>query len=132
MKYLLLIITFSCFLLSDELEISGTPFNSGKEESPYSFIPSVDAEEEESIIFSIVNKPSWANFNYKTGKLSGTPKLGEEGSYEDIVISVKEGNLTAHLESFDINVIPLKKEESYTMYKFLGLLLSFFAVLFVV
>jgi hypothetical protein len=54
------------------------------------------------LTFSITGKPSWANFNAQSGRLSGTPVAA--GTFGNIVISVSDGQATSSLPSFSIAV----------------------------
>lgn len=82
-------------------EISGVPVTRLEYKTPYSFIPTMtDLNEEDTHVFSIVNKPSWATFSTVTGELSGTPDV--PGVYADISISVSDDEFTTSLPAFDI------------------------------
>ena len=48
--------------------------------------------------------PVWANFDNKTGQLSGTPGTGSVGTYSNIVISVSDGTVSTKLPAFSIQV----------------------------
>ena len=56
------------------------------------------------LTFSIANQPSWASFDTSTGRLSGTPGDADAGSYANIGINVSDGEFTASLPAFTINV----------------------------
>jgi len=87
--------------------ISGIPTTSVDENSAYSFTPTAEDIDNDALIFSIDNKPSWAIFNTSTGVLSGTPSLSNSGSYAGIVITVTDfgiPNLSASLDAFTITV----------------------------
>ncbi len=84
--------------------ISGTPATSVAEGAAYRFAPSASDADGDALTFSIVNRPSWASFNTSTGVLSGTPSLTSAGTTSDIRISVSDGNATASLSPFSINV----------------------------
>lgn len=72
--------------------LSGVPASSAVEMSPYSFTPLVtDPDSDDTLQFSITNKPSWASFNTATGALTGTPQDGDASSNAGIVISVSDG-----------------------------------------
>ncbi|VAW85781.1 Fibronectin type III domain protein, partial [hydrothermal vent metagenome] len=97
--------------------ISGTPATTVTVETAYSFIPSANDADGDDLTFSINNKPSWADFNTSTGALTGTPASGNEGSTQNIVISVSDGALTASLAAFSItiegtsNAIPIAQND---------------------
>ena len=85
-------------------EIDGAPATSAIVGQTYSFTPSASDPDGDLLSFSIQNKPSWATFNTASGRLSGTPQSGNEGSYPNIFISVSDGNLISTLPGFTITV----------------------------
>jgi hypothetical protein len=84
--------------------ISGTPDTSVEVGQGYSFQPSASDAAGGTLTFSIVGKPSWANFDTTTGQLSGTPTAANVGTYTGIVISVADGASNASLPAFSITV----------------------------
>ena len=68
----------------------------------YSFLPM--ATDTDTLIFSIQNKPDWAEFNVMTGELSGRPTV--ESNTSNINISVFDGQITVSLPLFSIEVLP--------------------------
>lgn len=84
--------------------ISGTPATTAALNQAYSFTPVAGDAEGNPLSFSIVNRPSWASFDTTTGLLSGIPTAGSESTYNDILIRVSDGNLTAALPAFSITV----------------------------
>jgi hypothetical protein len=84
--------------------ISGAPGKSVTAGNAYSFQPSAADSDQDSLAFTIQNKPSWASFNTATGSLSGTPATVNAGTYASIVISVSDGRATAALPSFTLTV----------------------------
>ncbi len=87
------------------LVISGAPQSAVTADIAYSFIPAADDPEGDSLVFSIVNRPSWASFDTGTGALAGVPGQNDVGVYADIVISVSDGSDSAALSGFDIEVL---------------------------
>ena len=85
--------------------ISGSPAPSVTTGQSYSFTPTASDADGNALAFSIVNRPPWASFSSSTGRLSGTPSSSSVGEYIDIRISVTDGNLTATLAPFAINVV---------------------------
>ncbi|MGD9809273.1 MAG: DUF1566 domain-containing protein [Deferribacterales bacterium] len=67
----------------------------------YSFTPTVEDADGDTLTFTIANKPDWAVFNQSTGELSGT---AEVGVYAGIVITVSDGTASVSLEPFTIVV----------------------------
>ncbi len=92
---------------NDAPTITGTPNTSVNEDGAYSFIPTViDTDIGDTLTFSITNKPSWANFDTSTGKLSGTPRNNDVGTTTGIIITVTDSsNASVSLNSFDITVL---------------------------
>jgi hypothetical protein len=84
--------------------ISGAPTATIEEGVAYRFVPVASDADDDTLTFSIVNKPVWAIFNSATGELSGTPAGLDVGSYVDILISVSDADQTASLVSFSIDV----------------------------
>jgi len=84
--------------------ISGTPPTSIVEGQAYSFTPTANDPDGDTLSFSIANKPTWATFSTSTGRLSGTPGTGTVGSYANIQIKVSDGTLQASLATFSIAV----------------------------
>ena len=88
--------------------ISGTPATSVMQGSAYSFTPTAsDADSGDTLTFTIVNKPSWAQFNAATGALTGTPSAANVGTTTGIVISVSDGKVSTPtaLAAFNIAVV---------------------------
>ncbi len=85
--------------------ISGTPAAAVNVNTAYSFTPIVNDPDGDTLTFSISNSPAWAVFNSSTGGLSGTPGSSDVGSYLDIVITVSDGQHSASLGPFTINVV---------------------------
>ncbi len=84
--------------------ISGTPATSVVAGSAYSFQPTATDANGDRLRFSIANKPAWASFSGKRGRLSGTPGSASVGAYSNIVISVSDGHASASLPAFSIQV----------------------------
>ncbi len=84
--------------------ISGTPATTVTAGSSYSFQPTANDPNGDTLSWSITNKPSWATFSTTTGKLSGAPTTGNVGSYANIRIAVTDGTSTTSLSAFSIAV----------------------------
>lgn len=84
--------------------ISGTPMRSVSAGTLYSFVPTADDPDGNSLTFSITGRPSWATFDTQTGRLAGTPPAGTTGTFSNIRISVSDGTATASLAAFSITV----------------------------
>lgn len=84
--------------------ISGAPATSVAEGAGYHFAPQASDADGDNLTFSIVNPPSWADFNNSTGVLSGTPGYDSAGTTSNILISVSDGSAVAALSAFSINV----------------------------
>lgn len=82
--------------------ISGSPSTTGSVGAGYSFTPNASDPDNDELGFSIANRPSWADFDTATGRLSGTPTT--TGTFSNIAITVSDGRMSASLPSFSINV----------------------------
>lgn len=85
--------------------ISGTPALSVTAGQSYSFRPAAADADNDTLGFSIQNRPAWATFSSVTGQLSGTPTAANVGIYSNIVISVSDGKAGAALAPFSIEVV---------------------------
>jgi hypothetical protein len=75
-----------------------------------------------NLTFSVTGLPNWANFNSSTGAIIGLPKNEHVGISSSITLTVTDGELTASLPTFSIEVInindtPIAKDDPYTMTK---------------
>jgi hypothetical protein len=84
--------------------ISGSPATSLVAGQSYSFTPTASDPDNDTLTFSISNKPAWAAFDSGTGRLSGTPGTGAAGEYIGIVIAVSDGKTSSSLPAFTIVV----------------------------
>jgi hypothetical protein len=84
--------------------ISGNPTGTVTAGSTYSFQPTATDADGDQLTFSISNKPSWASFDSISGLLSGKPGSGDAGTYSNIVISVSDGQASASLPAFSVEV----------------------------
>jgi len=105
-------------------EISGTPPSVAVAGQPFRFEPGASgADPEDTLIFSIENRPEWAAFDPFTGVLSGTPAPEHTDSFfEDIVISVSDGvGAFASLPPFRLAILdaafdpPIAVDDTYTI-----------------
>jgi hypothetical protein len=85
--------------------ISGTPLLNILVGLLYNFQPSASDPDGDTLTFSIQNRPSWANFDTATGRLSGTPGLLDILTYNNITISVTDGSAVANLNGFSLSVL---------------------------
>ncbi|HKE94046.1 MAG TPA: putative Ig domain-containing protein, partial [Povalibacter sp.] len=82
--------------------ISGSPATTVTANQAYSFQPSANDADGDSLGFSISNKPAWASFSTTTGALTGTPTAA--GTFSNIVITVSDGKASTSLPTFTITV----------------------------
>ena len=83
-------------------DISGTPKTQARIYDIYQFQPVAHDANGDTLSFSISNKPDWASFDKKTGRLTGIPTAKQNTS--DIRITVSDGEKVTTLPSFDITV----------------------------
>lgn len=84
--------------------LSGSPPTTAHAGSAYLFTPGASDPAGRTLTFSIHNAPSWTVFNTGTGQLSGTPSSREVGTYPDIRIGATDGEGSASLAPFAIEV----------------------------
>lgn len=84
--------------------ISGSPPTTVTVGNAYSFTPSAADPDNDTLGFTIQNRPSWASFDTATGRLSGTPASANVGSFAGIVISVSDSKVTTSLPAFTLTV----------------------------
>ena len=85
--------------------ITGTPKSEINVGEPYTFTPTAkDEDSDDTLTYTITNKPSWATFDPATGRLSGTPQESDVKSYTNITITVSDSLEKATLPAFSINV----------------------------
>lgn len=89
--------------------ISGAPILFVTRDQSYEFTPTASDPDGDELTFSIINQPTWAMFNTSTGTLSGTPGESDIGTSLAVTISVSDGDLSASLGPFDLEVrqVPL-------------------------
>ena len=126
--------------------IEGVAPISVKEGVAYFFEPDSNDVDGDPLIYSIRNKPLWAEFSVVTGILSGVPGFDHSGRFDEISISVTDGKEVVVLDSFSIAVenvnrrpiidgAPLTEVLALTPYEFVpvamdkdGDMLTFFIV----
>ena len=86
-------------------QISGGPAGSVIAGSMYTFTPSASDSDGDALTFAIANLPAWASFDTSTGTLTGTPPPASIGTYTNISISVSDGQSSASLPSFSVEVV---------------------------
>ncbi len=85
--------------------ISGEPTLRVVKGEAYSFTPSASDADADALTFSITSAPGWATFSAVTGELSGSPSAQDVGIYENISITVSDGEDSASLGPFAIQVL---------------------------
>lgn len=91
--------------------ITGTAITQVTVGQLYSFTPEASDPDNDSLTFSIANKPQWLDFSASSGTLTGTPTSDDTGSYAGIRISVSDGiNDAVTLAAFTITVNPAPSE----------------------
>jgi hypothetical protein len=84
--------------------ISGQPDTTVQVGSRYEFTPVASDLDNDTLRFSIDGRPDWAAFDSGTGRLSGAPQAADAGTYDDITITVSDGELTSSIGPFTITV----------------------------
>lgn len=87
--------------------LSGAPAGTVTAAHYYAFQPGA-SDGGKALTFSIANKPSWAQFDARTGRLYGTPlPQTNVGTFANISISASDGTSRGYLAPFAITVRPL-------------------------
>jgi len=84
--------------------IAGTPATAATVGQAYTFAPVGDDANDDTLTYTVQNKPSWLTFTPSTGRLSGTPTSANVGTTNGIVITVTDGQASASLPSFNLTV----------------------------
>lgn len=84
--------------------ISGFPPTEVTVDRSFYFEPSASDPDGDTIAFTIANRPSWADFDSLTGRLTGTPTINDVGVYPDISVLVSDGEATTALDAFSVEV----------------------------
>ncbi|MEJ0038468.1 MAG: putative Ig domain-containing protein [Gammaproteobacteria bacterium] len=84
--------------------ITGTPATLVVATQSYIFVPTATDSDNDTLSFSIANRPSWATFSTATGQLSGTPARTNAGTFANIRITVSDGKASTALPAFSIQV----------------------------
>ena len=100
--------------------ITGTPDTSVLEDSAYSFVPTLSDQDEDTLTVTATNLPGWLNLDSATGEISGIPDNSNVGVYNNITLTVDDGETTASLTAFDITVVntndaPVANNDSYSL-----------------
>ncbi|MGB7739577.1 MAG: putative Ig domain-containing protein [Steroidobacteraceae bacterium] len=95
--------------------ISGQPLTSAKTNQPYAFQPTAVDPDGDTLTFNVNNKPVWASFDPKTGKLAGTPSSTSTGTFSGITIVASDGKSSSQLGPFDITVASTAATGSATL-----------------
>ena len=85
-------------------QVSGSPMQTVLQNTQYEFKPTATDPNGDRLTFAITQKPGWAAFDTKTGRLSGTPRASDVGVYPNIKISVSDGRASTSLPIFRITV----------------------------
>ena len=85
--------------------ITGVPITSVAVGSTYVFQPTGSDPDGDPISYAVQNLPNWATFNSSTGRLQGTPQLGNVGTYSRVTVSVSDTKSVTSLPAFDITVV---------------------------
>jgi hypothetical protein len=86
-------------------QINGNAKPEAPSDQFYDFRPSTSDPDGDKLVFSISNKPPWAKFDRKAGRLTGTPADRDIGIYTGITIVVSDKRASTALPEFEIAVI---------------------------
>jgi Putative Ig domain len=86
--------------------IVGAPTESVLAGDTFSFQPSIVDPDGDQLTYEVFNLPLWASFDPATGAVAGAPEAGDIGLYENIEITVSDGNVVTAL-TFDVEVVAM-------------------------
>jgi hypothetical protein len=100
-------ITVTIAAVNDAPTISGSPATKVVHNTAYSFTPGGgDVDVDDTLTYSITNKPTWASFSTTTGALTGTPTNVNMGTTTGVVIAVSDGIAApVSLAAFNLKVV---------------------------
>jgi hypothetical protein len=85
--------------------IAGTPATTATVGQSYTFMPVGDDPDDNSLTYTIQNRPTWLTFTPATGQITGTPTAANIGTTNNIVITVSDGTASASLAAFNLQVV---------------------------
>jgi hypothetical protein len=85
-------------------QISGAAPPEALADEFFDFRPVASDPDGDRLVFSVSNKPVWANFDAATGRLSGTPAARDVGLYTGITIVASDGSSSTALPAFELAV----------------------------
>ncbi len=91
--------------VNDAPTISGTPPASVSTGTGYRFTPTLADVEGDTITVTASGLPGWASVDPSTGTVSGTPAVGDAGTYSGIELTADDGMASDTLGPFSIRVI---------------------------
>ncbi len=100
----LLSVEYSDTSTNSSPSIQGSPATGATVGIAYGFTPIANDSDGDTLSFSVAAQPSWTSFDSSTGTLTGIPQIGDIGTYENITISVTDGENTVSLAPFSISV----------------------------
>jgi hypothetical protein len=89
---------------NDAPTISGYAPNGARVAEPYTFQPVARDADGDTLQFRGDRLPQWMSLDTTSGRLTGTPQPGDEGTYSGISIEVSDGWSRAALGPFTITV----------------------------
>lgn len=71
----------------------------------YEVQPAAADSDGDALTFTANNLPPWAAIDEKTGRISGTPMVGDVGAYEEITVTVADAGHRSVSKPFSITVL---------------------------
>lgn len=78
--------------------ISGSAATTATVGKVYTFAPVGDDANDDTLTYSMTNKPSWLTFTPSTGRVTGTPSTADIGSTGAMLITVSDGQASDSLQ----------------------------------
>ncbi len=107
-------VTFSAFPQNDAPVITSSPTLTVNEDIAYSYsITATDADNTQAeLVFSVLQKPNWLNFNASTHVISGTPNNSNVGTHP-VTIRVSDGSLFDE-QTFNLSVLNVNDSPEFS------------------
>lgn len=83
--------------------ISGNPASAVNVGDTYLFRPTASDPTGDTLTSEIANQPGWTSVDTSNGAVSGSPSMGDIGSYDNISITVSDGEASASTPAFSVH-----------------------------
>lgn len=86
-------------------QISGSAPSTATVGQLWTYLPAISDPDDDRLSVSASNLPGWLTLDTETGRLSGTPQVGDIRTWTEIGLTVSDGSATATLPVFSLTVV---------------------------